>query len=217
MNLRTFITLALCVFALVGCAHNFQPGVISMQEIECASCGYMVVEELQESADIKNPTFDKQRAEVRFQFNAEATSPGKIIASLDWTSYKLKNGAGHGSYQTMRKFQTKIDVKTITKPGEMVDIYKHLVPGKITVMDFFATWCGPCRKADEFFGELLTRRDDIALRKIDIVDWDSDLAKHYLQDATEIPYMIIFDAEGNELTRLSGYKKDKLKELLKVE
>ncbi len=216
MKPGVFFVLALWPSTMVGCVH-YQPGVISLQDIDCAKCGFMVTEELQDNPTVKGPNFDKTNAEVHFQYDANATSPEKIIESLKWTNYNLVSGAGQGSYQKMRKFKQDIDVKAITKPGEMVDIYKHLVPGKITVMDFFATWCGPCRKADEFFGELLTQRNDIALRKMDIVDWDSDIAKHYLQDATEIPYMIIFDAEGNELTRLSGYKKDKLKEILKVQ
>ena len=216
MNLLRFLVIILTAGFTVGCAHNFKPGVLSLQEIECASCGMMVVEELKDNAQIRKPSFDKESAEVSFEFNADQTNPAQIIESLKWTNYTMHEGAGQGSYQTMRKFTQDIDVKTITAPGEMVDIYQHLVPGKMTVVDFFATWCGPCRRADEFFAELLTKRDDIALRKVDIIDWDSDVAKHYLQDATEIPYMIVFDAEGKELIRLSGYKKDKLKEILQV-
>ena len=216
MTLRIFFSLLLSIGAVTGCAHNFQAGVISLQKIDCASCGFMVAEELQENPQVKEPNFDKQSAEVHFQYDSKLTTPEKIIQSLDWTNYKILKGSGQGSYQTMRNFKQDIDVKAITKPGEMVDISKHLVPGKITVIDFFATWCGPCRKADEFFADLLTTRDDIALRKLDIIDWDSDIAKHYLKEATEIPYMIIFDAEGNEVTRISGYKKSKLKKILKV-
>ena len=200
---------ALYLSTLIGCAH-YQPGVISLQDIDCAKCGFMVTQELQDNPTVKEPSFDKTNAEVHFQYDAKSTSPEKIVESLKWTNYNLVSGAGQGSYQTMRKFKQAIDVKAITQPGEMVDIYQHLVPGKFTVIDFFATWCGPCRAADEFFAELLTQRDDIALRKIDIIDWDSDVAKHYLKGATEIPHMIVFDADGKELIRLSGYKKSKL-------
>jgi len=212
-TLRTAFVLAL----LSGCAHNYQSGVISLQDIDCASCGFMMVEELREAPNVKDATFDKQNAEVHFQYNANQTSPNDIVKNLEWTQYKIEAGAGKGSYTTMRSFEKSIDVKQITKPGQMVDIQKHLVPGKITVIDFFATWCGPCRSADEFFGGLLQHRTDIALRKLDIIDWDSDLAKHYLQGVTEIPYMIVYDAQGNEMARLSGFKKEELKKLLKVE
>lgn len=215
MPLRSWLNISVLLLLISGCAH-YQPGVISLQDIDCASCGFMMVEELGEVPNVQKPIFIKKNAEVHFEYNAELTTPEQIVKSLEWTQYKIQVGPGQGSYQSMRDFTKTIDVKQITKPGQMVDIYKHLVPGKITVIDFFATWCGPCRAADEFFGELLQHRTDIALRKLDIIDWDSDLAKHYLQDATEIPYMIIFDANGNEMTRLSGYKNQELKKLLNV-
>ena len=215
MHFRSWPSLTFLLLLLGGCAH-YQPGVISLQDIDCASCGFMMVDELAEAPNVKKPVFNKQNAEVHFEYDAELTNPEEIVKNLEWTQYKIQVGGGQGSYLSMREFQTTIDVKTITQPGQMVDINKHLVPGKITVVDFFATWCGPCRAADEFFGELLQHRTDIALRKLDIVDWDSDLAKHYLQEATEIPYMIVFDANGNEITRLSGYKKQELKTLLNV-
>ena len=79
LHLRLILTILLML--LGGCAH-YQPGVISLQDIDCAKCGFMVTQELQDNPTIKEPSFDKTNAEVHFQYDAKSTSPEKIVESL---------------------------------------------------------------------------------------------------------------------------------------
>ena len=71
-------------------------------------------------------------------------------------------------------------------------------------MDFSAKWCEPCRKLDEHVLKMLETRDDVAYRKLDVGDWDTPLGQRYLKDAKELPYVIIFDKNGNKVEILSG-------------
>jgi thiol-disulfide isomerase/thioredoxin len=69
-----------------------------------------------------------------------------------------------------------------------------LVPGKITVVDFYADWCGPCKQMAPVLDKLVSGKSDVVLKKIDIVNWDSAVAKKY--DITSIPNVRVFDKQG---------------------
>ncbi len=73
---------------------------------------------------------------------------------------------------------------------------KHRVPGKYTVFDFFADWCAPCRLVDARLREILKRRADVAVRKLDIVDFDSPLAHELGPDFDALPYLVVLDPKG---------------------
>ena len=88
------------------------------------------------------------------------------------------------------------DIRVISK-GEPVNLKDHLVRGKYTVFDYYADWCPPCRQLSPALEELARTRKDVAIRKIDIVDWSHPVARqHGVQD---LPYLRIYDPQGTLL------------------
>jgi len=89
------------------------------------------------------------------------------------------------------------DVQTITH-GRAVELTDHLVPGKYVLFDFYADWCGPCRALEPHLLELAGQHADrLALRKVDVINWDSEVARQY--GMTSIPYLILYGPEGDRL------------------
>lgn len=97
------------------------------------------------------------------------------------------------------------DVKSIAQQGQaLTALEPHLVPGKVTVFDFYASWCAPCRKVDEHLYPIAGGRSDLAIRKVDIGSWESAVAERWLGDAPELPYLLVFDKRGQKVATLVG-------------
>ncbi len=73
----------------------------------------------------------------------------------------------------------------------------------VTVVDFFATWCGPCRMLTPVMEEIANYFEDKArVGKIDI-DKDQALAEQY--QVSSVPTLILFK-NGKEEGRLIGLR-----------
>ncbi len=97
------------------------------------------------------------------------------------------------------------DMIEISKEGEDVPALEaHLVPGKVTVFDFYAVWCAPCRKIDAHLFGLLGKRQDLALRKLNVVSWETPLAARYLVGVPNLPYLIVYGKDGKRGKTIAG-------------
>ena len=79
---------------------------------------------------------------------------------------------------------------------------KLIESGELVIVDFFATWCGPCQMFIPVFDEYSEKNKDINFIKIDI-DQSPELAGE--NRVTGVPTIIGFK-DGKEISRFSGFK-----------
>jgi thiol-disulfide isomerase/thioredoxin len=111
------------------------------------------------------------------------------------------HGHGHGPDAGV---DDGLDVAAIAARGEAVDLVP--VPGKVTVFDFWATWCKPCAELDRLLAALGRRHPGaIAVRKIDVVDDESPAWKRHLAPAGHIlPHVKVYGRDGRLVLERSG-------------
>lgn len=69
------------------------------------------------------------------------------------------------------------------------------------VVDFFATWCGPCKMFGPVLEQVAKEREDITFVKLDI---DNDTNYAISMKVMAVPTMIVFK-DGVEATRTQGF------------
>jgi len=112
-----------------------------------------------------------------------------------------------------------LDVADLGAPGEAVDLVA--VPGKLTLFDFWAAWCEPCKTLEPALVELVRKYPSrVALRRIDVVDWDSKAAaRHLTPNGFDLPHVKIVDATGRlilERTSTAGGLAAMIDEIRKI-
>ena len=91
-----------------------------------------------------------------------------------------------------------MEIITVTKENFEEQVLRSEKP---VLLDFWATWCGPCRMIAPFVEEIAGEREDILVGKID-VDAQMELAVKF--GIVSIPTLIVMK-NGEVTGKLVGY------------
>lgn len=82
-----------------------------------------------------------------------------------------------------------------------MDKFNNEIKEGIVLVDFYATWCGPCKMQSPIIDNLKEERSDIKIMKVD-VDKEEDVARTY--GIMSIPTLMLFK-DGKEVAKNVGF------------
>ena len=93
------------------------------------------------------------------------------------------------------------------------DNYEEIKNSKGTVLlDFFATWCGPCKMLSPLIDQIAEENPDLVVGKVD-VDEEEDLAAEY--GVMSVPTLVVLK-DGKEVNKsIGGRPKAQILDMLK--
>jgi len=183
--------------------------IYSIQGADCSSCGEKIRTALKKVKGVKKTNFDMRKVELTVEME-DGVADSVVLAAAEEVGLHAIVGAGQGAYLPKEPYPAGADVLELNKDGAAVGpLDKLRVADKFTVFDVYADWCGPCRLVDARLREILGQRTDVAVRRLNVVSFETPLAGELGPDFQALPYLIVFspsgkrtDIEGADFARL---------------
>ena len=135
-----------------------------------------------------------KEAQERFHYNAAIASAYSAQQAVNQATTAI---AGRGQ-----------PVEVISH-GAQVDMNQHFALGNVTVVDFYADWCGPCRQLSRSLEQMAGTDPEIALRKVDIVNWRTPVVQQF--NIRSVPQVNVYDRGGRLVGTVFGADFDQVK------
>jgi thiol-disulfide isomerase/thioredoxin len=203
---------ALLVILAAAPARADRVQVYSIQGVDCATCGEKIRTALKKEKGVKKTEFDIHKVELKVEME-DGVPDSVVVAAAEKLGFRAIVGAGQGAYLPKETYPAGADVQELNKDGEGVGpLDKLRVADKFTVFDVYADWCGPCRDVDKRLREIVAKRPDVAVRKLDMVDFDSPLAREL--GIEMLPFVVVYTPAGKK-TEIKGAELGKIEKALK--
>lgn len=131
-----------------------------------------------------------------------------LLLGLTSCLYAADNKNTSGTVKHLNRDEFKKLVVDVDKDG-----WKYL-GDKPCIIDFYATWCGPCRMISPYLDDLAKEyKDEIYIYKVD-VDKEKELAGYF--GATSIPLLIFVPKDAQPQASRGALPKEEIRNAIKT-
>jgi thioredoxin 1 len=184
---------------------------LSVQRMSCEGCARQIESALRRQDGVRFAKVDFKAARLVLEYAPEKTSLQKIAAVIASLGYRTNPGETAGAWGNCPPGADVI----VSRAGEDADVERSVAAGKVTIVDFYADWCGPCKALDRRLAELTAQHHDhLAIPKVNVDSWNTPIVKRYVARVAYLPHVRVFDARGRMVAALSGSEVGKLDEVV---
>lgn len=195
LKIPTLRTLLLLAAAPLWAADPVQFKVVGLG---CADCGAPIVKALGALPGATNPTLDgaSGAASVQFEDGSDREPIRAAIRDLGCEAV-FPGEKPKGLEPLPEEIRRSLDIASASD-GAALDVSAALVPDKITLIDYWASWCAPCHVLDVRLQHFVRSHSGIAVRRVNVAQFDNAAGKQAVKDfhMRAIPYVRVYDAKG---------------------
>jgi copper chaperone CopZ/thiol-disulfide isomerase/thioredoxin len=184
--------------------------------IDCKECAPPIVKALKAIDGVRNVNLD-WKAGVATVEVPDGFDRTKIEKALDAIGYDaVMPGENRKEFAALPEdVVRKLDIVSFDG-SKKVDLKAIAVPGKITVVDYWAEWCSPCHFLEKRLQHLLNENPNMALRRVNVGKWDNAAAKQATAEfrLEALPYVRVYDSRGKFVDEVTGGSWDQFLKVL---
>ena len=168
--------------------------------------GWAASERMTVGASVRAPLYRDVNGEQIVQSIGVST-----FVSLSFGEGKKEEEHDHGKEE-----HDSADMRDLATGGKSFTIADAAVPGKVVAVDFWATWCTPCKEIEKLLHSHAKGNAGFAVRKVEVPSFDTEVAVEHLAGARGLPIVWLVDRNGKVVERLESVTPDELRRKLQV-
>ncbi len=193
-----------------------EPLKFTVVGIDCEDCSPPILKALRGVPGVRNATLDWKAGTATVEV-ADGFDRERVRKALQEIGYEaVFDGEQRQDLRPLPDDERrKLDMASASE-GEKIEVAKTLVPGKVTVLDYWAEWCSPCHLLDIRLQHLVKADPKLAVRRINVGKWDNAAARQVTSEfrAEALPYVRVYDARGKFVGAATGGAWDKVLKLV---
>jgi copper chaperone CopZ len=214
-NNRRLAGILVSFLMLVVAAAGAEPLQFTVIGIDCKECAPPIVRALREIPGVKTAALDWKKgiATVDVAPGFDRTTIKKAVDAIGYEA--IFAGENRKEFAALpADVVAKLDIVSYDGATK-VDLKRIAVPGKITVLDYWAEWCSPCHFLEKRLQHVMNANPGMALRRVNVGKWNNAAARQATSEfrLEALPYVRVYDARGKFVGDVTGGSWD---DLLKV-